>query len=284
MSEDNKIKIDIIGADDDTYRKLAECIMPLVGVIGAKPGKGVTIEIARRDKAEVPPIEKMKEHAMIGEHIAYPVPVRPGYKVLFAILVEALDQAQKGKGADRHNLGGAIPFERQRMQTISELIGSVHGMTYQACKKITEGVALPTLERQVEELKGAINYIAGMILFLRKQHQLTGAKTAKHTAADFYSSPLALPAEESLPAVEQGLDDLRKINSHWMRLIAAGLGLTAKDLGIKEKAGDGVECSVCHRAVPGNPVCDHCTPAGNAPRSGFRSAADTRRDDADPKN
>jgi hypothetical protein len=94
--------------------------------------------------------------------------VLPGYAKLLAILVEALDQAQEGKGAERHNLGGDIPFERQRMQTISELINSVDGMTYQAVKKITEGVALPTLDRQVRELQGAIVYLAGMITFLRK--------------------------------------------------------------------------------------------------------------------
>lgn len=97
------------------------------------------------------------------------VKVRVGYAGLLAVLVEALNQAQYGKGSERHNLTGKVPFERQRMQLISELIGSVDGMTYQACKKITEGVKLPTLERQVAELLGAIVYIAGMIVFLRKR-------------------------------------------------------------------------------------------------------------------
>lgn len=97
------------------------------------------------------------------------VAVVPGYTGLLAVLVEALNQAQYGKGAERHNLTGKVPFERQRMQLISELIGSVDGMTYQACKKITEGVKLPTLERQVAELLGAIVYIAGMIVFLRNR-------------------------------------------------------------------------------------------------------------------
>lgn len=98
------------------------------------------------------------------------VKVRKGYSGLLNILVEALNQAQKGKGAERHNLGGDLPFEKQRMQSISELVGSVDGMSYQACKKITEGVNLPTLDRQVAELLGAINYIAGMIVFLRNRN------------------------------------------------------------------------------------------------------------------
>lgn len=97
------------------------------------------------------------------------VKVRKGYTGLLNILVEALNQAQQGKGAERHNLGGDLPFEKQRMQSISELVGSVDGMSYQACKKITEGVNLPTLDRQVAELLGAINYIAGMIVFLRNK-------------------------------------------------------------------------------------------------------------------
>lgn len=95
------------------------------------------------------------------------VDVRPGYDGLFNVLTEALDQAQAGKGDERHNPSGDIPFERQRMQTISELIGSPDGMAYQACKKVTEGVGLPTVDRQVFELLGAINYLAGMIIFLR---------------------------------------------------------------------------------------------------------------------
>lgn len=97
------------------------------------------------------------------------VDVVDGYDSLFNVLTEALDQAQGGKGAERHNLGGGIPFERQRMQQISELIGSPDGMAYQVCKKVTEGVGLPTLDRQVAELLGAINYLAGMVIFLRRR-------------------------------------------------------------------------------------------------------------------
>lgn len=125
--------------------------------------------------------------ALVGsDESDFAVKVRKGYAGLHRILVEALDQAQSGKGAERHNLGGDIPFEEQRMQTISELIGSVHGMAYQACKKITEGVSLPTLDRQVRELLGAINYIAGIIVYLRKQDDGESDKTkfANYCAAD----------------------------------------------------------------------------------------------------
>lgn len=95
------------------------------------------------------------------------VDVLPGYESLWRELRSALDQAQKGKGKERHNQGGTLPFDEQRMQQISRLIDSPDGMVYQACKKVVEGVKLPTIERQAAELHGAINYIAGIIIFLR---------------------------------------------------------------------------------------------------------------------
>lgn len=119
----------------------------------------------------------------VSDESDFHIKVRVGYTGLRDVLVEALNQAQYGKGAERHNLTGKVPFERQRMQLISELIGSVDGMTYQACKKITEGVKLPTLERQVAELLGAIVYIAGMIVFLRK-------RDAEEKTNGFYRAPL----------------------------------------------------------------------------------------------
>lgn len=97
------------------------------------------------------------------------VDVKNGYEGLFSILREALDQAQEGKGDERHNPTGAVPFEEQRMQTISRMIGSVKGMEYQAIKKITEGLDMPELDRQVKELLGAVNYLAGIIFFLRSR-------------------------------------------------------------------------------------------------------------------
>lgn len=95
--------------------------------------------------------------------------VKPGYDGLFGILQEALAQAQQGKGNERHNPTGAVPFEEQRMQTISSLIRSPKGMEYQVIKKITEGLDMPELDRQVKELLGAIVYLAGMIIFLRTE-------------------------------------------------------------------------------------------------------------------
>lgn len=88
----------------------------------------------------------------------------PGYERLAEVFCAAHDQAAIGKGADRHANG--LPFHEQRMQTISQLLDSPDGMAYQVCKKVVEGLGLPTLDRKRAELLGAINYLAGIVIFL----------------------------------------------------------------------------------------------------------------------
>jgi len=90
----------------------------------------------------------------------------PGYEQLAAVLQAAFDQAAAGKGAERHANG--LPFHEQRMQTISALLDSDAGMAFQVCKKVTEGMRLPHEARE-RELLGAINYIAGMVIFHRQR-------------------------------------------------------------------------------------------------------------------
>lgn len=91
--------------------------------------------------------------------------VDPNYESLAAVLRAAYDQAATGKGAERH--GNGLAFDVQPMQKISWLLGSADGMAFQACKKVAEGLKLPTLERQEREILGAINYLAGIVIFLR---------------------------------------------------------------------------------------------------------------------
>lgn len=87
----------------------------------------------------------------------------PGYEKLREVLEAAYDQAARGKGKERH--AKDLPFHEQRMQTISQLIGSERGMAYQICKKVVEGLDLPTPEARRRELLGAINYIAGVLIY-----------------------------------------------------------------------------------------------------------------------
>ncbi len=93
--------------------------------------------------------------------------VQEGYEKLAAVLQCALDQAQGGKGAERHAQGQ--PFHEQPMQRISQLIGSRDGMAFQAIKKIQESQRFEEPERVINELLGAINYVAGMIIYLEDE-------------------------------------------------------------------------------------------------------------------
>lgn len=89
----------------------------------------------------------------------------PGYEALADVLIRAYTQAAKGKGAERHATDKA--FHEQPMQSISELLGSHTGLTYQAMKKIQESQRMDK-EAAVRELLGAINYCAGAIIYLER--------------------------------------------------------------------------------------------------------------------
>lgn len=113
-----------------------------------------------RDMVSEPRVVNRTEPASItGENDRFGV---EGYESLAAVLTAAYDQASAGKGSDRHAKG--LPFHKQRMQGISELLDTDRGMAYQAIKKITEGLDLPR-DQMVREMLGAINYIAGIVIY-----------------------------------------------------------------------------------------------------------------------
>jgi len=89
--------------------------------------------------------------------------VEPGYGKLAIALQEALNQAQLGKGKDRHANNNEA-FEEQLIMVIERLgVGFQLG---QAIKKICESVRLDK-DRSISELMGAINYIAAHIIYLK---------------------------------------------------------------------------------------------------------------------
>lgn len=90
------------------------------------------------------------------------------YASLHDVLERAYKQASVGKGHERHAQG--LPFDEQPMQLISNLIDSPEGMRYQAVKKIQEAARLAP-DHQTHELLGAINYIAGIIIYNEKRHK-----------------------------------------------------------------------------------------------------------------
>jgi hypothetical protein len=89
----------------------------------------------------------------------------PGYFSLAEVLRRAFDQASAGKGKERH--ANALPFEKQPMQTIADQVG-IGFLLGQAIKKVQESQSLPA-GRNINELLGAINYLAGAVIYLEAQ-------------------------------------------------------------------------------------------------------------------
>jgi hypothetical protein len=92
-----------------------------------------------------------------------------GYDCLRAVLDQAVDQASRGKGMERHASGE--PFDQQTILQTTR----AHGMgfaTGQAEKKLRESHRLVGMEggnaRAVRELLGAINYTAAAVIRLQE--------------------------------------------------------------------------------------------------------------------
>lgn len=100
--------------------------------------------------------------------------IEKGYEKLAAVFQAAHDQAAHGKGKERHANG--LPFHEQRMQSISKTLASADGMAYQVVKKMTEGLQLDDHKRREKELLGAINYLAGIVIYFREASDSKYAK------------------------------------------------------------------------------------------------------------
>ena len=93
------------------------------------------------------------------------------YAKLTGVFNAALEQASKGKGAERHANGKA--FDDQPICVISQLLekapGKTAGPAFQAVKKIIEAGGMSSKGKKdaaIHELYGAINYVAAMIILL----------------------------------------------------------------------------------------------------------------------
>lgn len=94
--------------------------------------------------------------------------LRAGYGPLADVLDKALNQAQFGKGNDRHNQNEER-FEDQQIVQLGEWMGrsTVFGIG-QACKKAIESTHLSD-EKAIEELLGAINYLAAAVIVIQRR-------------------------------------------------------------------------------------------------------------------
>jgi hypothetical protein len=111
---------------------------------------------------DVPPSEVDYEDPMLPQVKPGPATVVDGYEPLAMVLRAALDQAQHGKGKDRHANGK--PFDRQPILEIGRMVGQGYPLG-QAMKKAQESMRLPP-DRAKAELLGAINYLAAAYLLL----------------------------------------------------------------------------------------------------------------------
>lgn len=91
-----------------------------------------------------------------------------GYESLRAVLIRAYAQASTGKGHERHAV--CKPFDEQPMQQLIELYGVGFALG-QAAKKAQEAQRLPA-GRDVAELLGAINYLAGAVIHLEANRKV----------------------------------------------------------------------------------------------------------------
>jgi hypothetical protein len=90
------------------------------------------------------------------------------YGSLKRVLADAMLQAKSGKGKERH--ADEEPFENQKICVINRWLkdSPVAGPLFQAVKKTIESSRLPG-ERAIDELRGAINYLAAAIILLEEQ-------------------------------------------------------------------------------------------------------------------
>lgn len=87
-----------------------------------------------------------------------------GYERLQRVLEDALAQAARGKGAQRHATTTGQPFHEQLICELGRHVGTGFGLG-QAAKKVLEAGRLPD-PAAIAELYGAINYIAAAIILI----------------------------------------------------------------------------------------------------------------------
>ena len=106
-----------------------------------------------------------KLNTSINEKTKPSQPIMPKFEYvsLYKVLMRALDQAQDGKGKDRHEINDTEPFECQRSCEITRRVGLGYP-SGQAIKKIEESLGFKEVNKQTHEILGAINYLCMMII------------------------------------------------------------------------------------------------------------------------
>lgn len=111
--------------------------------------------------------EKAMQNEQLKQVPAQMINVLEGYQPLAEVLALALEQAQNGKGNERHQVG-KTPFIEQPICSLARLFGVGYNFG-QASKKAHETQQLVGTKAKQAELLGAINYLAAAYLVLSEQ-------------------------------------------------------------------------------------------------------------------
>jgi hypothetical protein len=150
---------------EDERRKAAEGIESLAEQVAAK-AHAMSLPVSRESRATEEQrcngaSEIVREHAVrsLGHD---------GYAELCRVYLAAVDQAAHGKGKERHATDE--PFHEQQIVRIGQWLGGSPDFCLgQAVKKAFEVHRLPTKERRLAELLGAMNYLAAAYLLVESQ-------------------------------------------------------------------------------------------------------------------
>ena len=121
------------------------------------------------------PLSKLAKGGPIGPvNISLDVGTRvdpAGYRTLRIILDAAFNHAATGKGKERH--ARDLPFDEQPMLATTRVVGPGFPLG-QAIKKSQEAAGMierGELDAAEAECLGAINYLAGAVVWMREQRQ-----------------------------------------------------------------------------------------------------------------
>lgn len=146
---------------DDARSRSVETIHHLVAGFEHFPGWSIEKEYPRT-------LDVVPGGAIVGELSGAAVLHAEGYAVLADVLARAFEQAARGKGAERHQVGGEDFADQVILQGARRF--GVGAMLFQAFKKCEESQRL-AYPAAVKELLGAIVYTAAAVIALDEKAQ-----------------------------------------------------------------------------------------------------------------
>ena len=132
----------------------------------------------------------------------------PGYRILASVLNDALNQAQHGKGKERHAAGES--FDKQEICQNTRAVGFGYPLG-QARKKAREAKRLLRdrgKDAAIAECLGAINYLAAAVIVMEEQEQAETDEIFERAAAETWNrDDDMILGDHSERTAAQGVED-----------------------------------------------------------------------------